>query len=57
VNSLQNGTCRFIDGKSRAPVALVSYEGSGNTWMRGLLEKSTGICTGNKQHFPNFLPR
>lgn len=38
--------CNFMDGKGRAPVALVSAEGSGNTWVRGLLEKATGICTG-----------
>ena len=31
---------------SRSPVALNSQEGSGNTWLRGLLEKATGICTG-----------
>lgn len=27
-------------------VGLVSYPGSGNTWVRGLLQKVTGICTG-----------
>ena len=30
----------------RSPVALNSQEGSGNTWLRGLLEKATGMCTG-----------
>ena len=25
---------------------LISAEGSGNTWLRGLLEKATGVCTG-----------
>ncbi len=45
-NTLVNGPCHFIDGYGRAPVALVSFEGSGNTWLRGLLEKATGICTG-----------
>lgn len=44
--NLRANECRFIDGKNRLPVALVSAEGSGNTWIRGLLEKATGICTG-----------
>ena len=41
-----NGTCRFINGAGRYPIALASFPGSGNTWVRGLLEKATGICTG-----------
>lgn len=45
-NLINNGTCRFIDGTSHRKVALVSFPGSGNTWVRGLLEKATGICTG-----------
>ena len=28
------------------PVGLVSFPGSGNTWVRGLLQKATGVCTG-----------
>ena len=43
---LQNGTCRFMSQSDRAPVALVSHPGSGNTWLRGLLETATGVCTG-----------
>ena len=39
-------TCRFQNGTYRHPVALASFPGSGNTWMRGLLQKTTGICTG-----------
>ena len=41
-------TCRFVKvlGNLRRAVALNSQEGSGNTWLRGLLEKATGICTG-----------
>ena len=27
-------------------MALASFPGSGNTCVRGLLEKATGICTG-----------
>lgn len=40
------GDCRFMQGGERAAVALASLPGSGNTWIRGLLEKATGICTG-----------
>jgi hypothetical protein len=45
---LQRGgeKCRFIDQPHRDAVALVSSAGSGNTWVRGLLEAATGICTG-----------
>ena len=43
-----NVNCRFLNGTKRHPVALASFPGSGNTWMRGLLQKITGICTGNK---------
>ena len=47
---IQNRTivprCHFMNGTHRSPVALVSFPGSGNTWVRGLLEKATGICTG-----------
>ena len=35
-----------MNGQGRLPVALSSMEGSGNTWIRGLLERVTGICTG-----------
>ncbi len=38
--------CHFIDGRDRDPIALVSFAGSGNTWVRGLLEELTGVCTG-----------
>ena len=43
---IKENDCNFMDGKYRRPVALVSTEGSGNTWVRGLLEMTTGICTG-----------
>ncbi len=39
--------CRFMNGTGRKKVALVSLPGSGNTWVRGLLQKVTGICTGS----------
>ena len=38
--------CRFMNGSGWSPVGLVSFPGSGNTWVRGLLQKATGICTG-----------
>ena len=41
-----NGECTFLTEKGRDPVALVSFPGSGNTWVRGLLEEVTGVCTG-----------
>lgn len=43
---LPSGECRFMNGSRRNPVGLVSFPGSGNTWVRGLLQKATGICTG-----------
>ena len=44
----QEGNCKFMNGSAygRSPIALVSAPGSGNTWVRGLLEKVTGVCTG-----------
>ena len=39
--------CHFIDGKRRDVTALASFPGSGNTWVRTLLEKATGVCTGS----------
>ena len=39
--------CRFINGSGRPPVGLISFPGSGNTWVRGLLEQVTGVCTGS----------
>ena len=42
----QDGQCHFMPQAHRMPVALASYPGSGNTWLRGLLETATGICTG-----------
>lgn len=44
--SKDNG-CRFLVTKSRKPVALISFPGSGNTWVRQLLEQASGICTGS----------
>lgn len=44
--TIEKGKCNFLPDGSRKAVALASPEGSGNTWLRGLLEKATGICTG-----------
>ena len=38
--------CRFRESEGHKRIALNSLEGSGNTWVRGLLEKTTGLCTG-----------
>ena len=43
---VERSQCRFINGTGRSPVALASFPGSGNTWVRGLLQEVTGICTG-----------
>ena len=39
--------CAFRDSNKSRLVALVSLPGSGNTWVRGLLQKVTGLCTGS----------
>ena len=39
--------CQFINARGRRVVALVSLPGSGNTWVRGLLESVTRVCTGS----------
>ena len=41
-----DGICNFMDGQKRLPVALASMQGSGNSWVRGILERVTGVCTG-----------
>ena len=45
-NLSKDGNCQFINPHSHAPTVLISLPGSGNTWVRGLLERITGICTG-----------
>ena len=42
----RKSVCRFLNAPDRAPVALASFPGSGNTWVRGLLQAATGVCTG-----------
>ena len=38
---------RVYANTTQSRVALVSLPGSGNTWVRGLLERATGYCTGS----------
>lgn len=42
----RDSICRFINGTGRNPIALASFPGSGNTWVRGLIQGITGLCTG-----------
>ena len=46
MGEINDSDCKFLPKSDRLPVALISAQGSGNTWTRGLLEKATGICTG-----------
>ena len=46
MGQINDSDCKFLPKSDRLPVALISAQGSGNTWTRGLLEKATGICTG-----------
>ncbi len=46
VSPKENG-CFFLCGDARPPVALISFPGSGNTWVRQLLEVMSGVCTGS----------
>ena len=34
--------------KCRSPMALASFPGSGNTWLRHMLEGASGIFTGSR---------
>ncbi|XP_077967122.1 sialate:O-sulfotransferase 2-like isoform X2 [Styela clava] len=38
---------RFLPPKQNKPILLASYPGSGNTWIRHLIEIATGIYTGS----------
>ena len=42
----RDSVCRFMNGAGRDPIALASFPGSGNTWVRGLIQGVTGLCTG-----------
>lgn len=47
VKPFRGSSCRFRNGTGKIAVALASFPGSGNTWLRSLLEKATGVCTGS----------
>ena len=49
--------CRFMNAPGRDPVALASYPGSGNTWVRGLLQDVSGLCTGGIYCDPSLKKR
>ena len=42
----KRSACKFLNATGRPPIALASFPGSGNTWVRGLLQLATGVCTG-----------
>ena len=39
--------CRLLQKPLRGRVLLTSLPGSGNTWVRSMLERVTGVCTGS----------
>jgi len=43
----QNFKIKFATSGSLAPTALVSFPGSGNSWIRYLLESGSGVFTGS----------
>ena len=45
LTEFEDNSCRFVKSIS-SPIALASFPGSGNTWVRGLLQNITGVCTG-----------
>ena len=45
LTEFEDNSCHFVNSIS-SPIALASFPGSGNTWVRGLLQNITGICTG-----------
>nr|CAB3267769.1 WSC domain-containing protein 1-like [Phallusia mammillata] len=42
------GNIKFLPPRTRKQTVLLSFPGSGNTWVRYLLEKATGVYTGSK---------
>ena len=51
---IDKGKCVFMNGTGRQPIALTSFPGSGNTWVRGLLQQVTGFCTGSLSCDPDL---
>ena len=42
----RKSVCVFVNGTRSYPMGLASYPGSGNTWVRGLIQRTTGLCIG-----------
>lgn len=49
---LTSGRCHFMNGTG--VTGLVSFPGSGNTWVRELLQTVTGVCTGSGQIYCEY---
>ena len=50
--------CTFYNGTAKkGATLLVSFPGSGNTWLRGLLQQVTGVCTGSNFCDPDLRRR
>ena len=47
VEPWRRGSCKLRNGTGKLAVALASFPGSGNTWVRSLLERVSGVCTGS----------
>ena len=52
LNRADNASCtslhyRAVNSQQDGIIALASYPGSGNTWVRHLLQQATGILTGS----------
>ena len=52
LNMADTGSCtslqyRDVNSQRDGIIALASYPGSGNTWVRYLLQQATGIMTGS----------
>lgn len=47
LEGLYKCNCQFMNTRGHRHVALVSLPGSGNTWLRGLIERASGVCTGS----------
>jgi len=50
-------TCRLYELGTFGKTALVSYPGSGNTWLRHLIEMASGVFTGSVYFDENLYSR
>jgi hypothetical protein len=55
VSWCQGPSLKFLDPHPNETVGLVSMPGSGNTWLRYLLQQSTGIMTGSLYNEENLM--